>query len=74
MQFEVDVEQNEAKEWSNVVLSADGAMVAFHSDDRPNSSIYALPAGGGSPRWNSGRVFRNEGAARPLDLPRQFSI
>jgi Tol biopolymer transport system component len=45
-----DVRLVEAKEWSNVVLSPDGSTVAFSSDERRSSAIYAVPAAGGLPK------------------------
>jgi eukaryotic-like serine/threonine-protein kinase len=45
-----DVRLAEAKTWSIVVLSQDGSMVAFNSDQRENSAIYAVPAAGGVPK------------------------
>ncbi len=45
-----DVRLAEAKPWSSVVLSPDGSTVAFHSDHRDNSPIYAVPAAGGVPK------------------------
>ena len=45
-----DVRLAEAKPWSIVVLSQDGSMVAFNSDQQDNSGIYAVPAAGGVPK------------------------
>jgi eukaryotic-like serine/threonine-protein kinase len=45
-----DVRLAEAKPWSFVVLSPDGSTVAFHSDHRDNSPIYAVPSAGGVPK------------------------
>jgi eukaryotic-like serine/threonine-protein kinase len=36
-----------AKEWTFLVLSPDGSMVAFNSDLRIGSAIYSVPAAGG---------------------------
>jgi eukaryotic-like serine/threonine-protein kinase len=45
-----DVRLAEAKPWSYVVLSPDGSTVAFQSDQRDNSPIYAVPSAGGVPK------------------------
>jgi eukaryotic-like serine/threonine-protein kinase len=45
-----DLRLAEAKEWTYVVLSPDGSMVAFNSDQRDNSAIYSVPATGGTPK------------------------
>jgi Tol biopolymer transport system component/predicted Ser/Thr protein kinase len=39
-----------AKAWSVLSLSPDGSMVAFSSDQRDNSAIYAVSAAGGVPK------------------------
>ena len=45
-----DLRLAEAKAWTYVVLSRDGATVAFNSDQRNNSPIYSVPATGGLPK------------------------
>jgi len=45
-----DLRLAEAKEWTYVVLSQDGSLVAFNSDQRNNSPIYSVSAAGGIPK------------------------
>ena len=46
-----DLRLAEARVWSYLVLSPDGSMVAFSSDQRePASTIYAVSAAGGLPK------------------------
>jgi Tol biopolymer transport system component/predicted Ser/Thr protein kinase len=53
-----DVRLAEAKAWSTVVLSPDGSTVAYNSDQRDNSPIYAVPADGGFPKKICGSCGR----------------
>jgi serine/threonine protein kinase/Tol biopolymer transport system component len=64
-----DVRLAEAKDFSYLVLSADGSMVAFSSDQRAGSSIYVVPAAGGVPK----KICT--GCGRPVDwLPDRTKI
>jgi serine/threonine protein kinase len=64
-----DVRLAEAKDFSYLVLSPDGSMVAFSSDQQAGSSIYVVPATGGVPK----RIC--DGCGRPVDwLPDRTKI